>query len=174
LSCDFIKDHLSKTRGSATDPYAQVTTSATYDFNTGLGLSTTDANGRASTPTYSSTTLRPQNVTLPTNAHTDYAYDDGAMTVTETTYLAAAAPDNGAMADQNIKLLNGRGQVRQERALTVGNAWDYVDTLYDNMGQVSQQTRPYRFGDPPQWTTAVYDALGRTTRVTAPGVVSKN
>lgn len=43
----------SKTRGSATDAYAQVTTSATYDFNTGLMLSATDGNGRQSQTSYS-------------------------------------------------------------------------------------------------------------------------
>src|SRR6185295_3871519 len=35
----------SKTRGSASNPSAQVTTSTVYDFYTGLGLNSTDANG---------------------------------------------------------------------------------------------------------------------------------
>ena len=157
---------LSQTRGSATDPYAQVTTSATYDFNTGLTLSVTDANGRLSQTSYESATLRLSIVTLPTGAHTDYGYDDGGMVVGARTYLAPS--EGGAMADWNVKFLNGRGQVRQEKALGAGGVWDFVDTVYDNMGRVSQQSRPYRNGNTQQWTTAVYDALGRTRTVTAP------
>jgi RHS repeat-associated protein len=160
----------SKTRGSAADAYAQVTTSATYDFNTGLGLSATDANGRLSQTSYNSATLRPTTSNSPTGAHTDFAYDDAAMTVTSTTYLASG--EGGGIADQNVKFLNGVGQVRQEKARGPDNGssqtWDFVDTIYNNLGQVYQQSRPYRIGDTQQWTTATYDALGRTKTVTAP------
>lgn len=158
---------LSKTRGSATDPYAQVRTSASYDFNTGLGKTATDANNRTSTTDYDANTLRPTISVSPTGAHTDYAYDDPAMKVTQTTYLEAH-PTHTTIADQNVKYLNGRGQVRQEKALSAGGAWDYVDTTYDNMGQVSQQTGPYRGGDPQFASTITYDALGRVNRVTTP------
>ena len=157
---------LSKTRGSATDAYAQVTTSVTYDFYTGLRLSATDPNGRTSTTGYNSTTLRSTSAISPTGTHTDYAYDDVAMTVTQTTYLAAS--EGGGIADQNVKYLNGRGQLRLEKALGAGSVWDFVGTTYDNMGQVSQQTRPYRSGETQQWISTTYDALGRVTTITAP------
>jgi RHS repeat-associated protein len=158
---------LSQTRGSATDPYAQVTTSATYDFNTGLVLSATDANGRTSQTSYFAETLRPQTASLPSGAHTDYGYDDSAMTVTEMTYLESH-PTHTTIADQNVKLLNGRGQVRQEKALGANGVWDFVDVVYDNMGRVSQQSRPYRTGDTLQWSSSVYDALSRVVSVQAP------
>ncbi len=155
-----------QTRGSATDPYAQVNSSATYDFSTGLVLSATDPNGRISQTSYFTETLRPQTVSLPSLAHTDYVYDDTAMSVTETTYLEPH-PTHTTIADQNVKLLNGRGQVRQEKALGANGVWDFVDTIYDNMGRVSQQSRPYRSGDTPLLTSVAYDSLGRTTRITA-------
>lgn len=165
----------SKTNGSATDPYAQVTSSATFDFNTGLSLSTTNPNGRQSTISYNPSTLRAASGISATGAHTDYAYDDVAMTVTTTSYLASGAPDYGAVADQNVKYLNGRGQVRQERSLAPGTLWDIVDTVYNNMGDISQQTQPYRSGDTQQWTTATYDTLGRAKTVTLPdGSVTEN
>ncbi|HVQ38676.1 MAG TPA: hypothetical protein VMS31_14155, partial [Pyrinomonadaceae bacterium] len=50
----------SQKRGSPSDPYAQVTSSATYDFNTGLAVSSVDANGRTSQTGYSAATLRPE------------------------------------------------------------------------------------------------------------------
>ena len=154
-------------RGSATDPAAQVTGSASYDFNTGLVLSATDANGRTSQTSYFTETLRPQTDSLPSGAHTDYSYDDAALSVTETTYLETH-PTHTTMADQTVKLINGHGQVRQEKALGANNIWDYVDTTYDSMGRVSQQTRPYRSGDTPSSTSIAYDALGRATRAIAP------
>ena len=158
---------LSETRGASTDPLAQITTSTTYDFNTGLILSVTDANGRSSQTTYSPASLRLQTVTLPTGAHTDYSYDDAAMSVTETTYLESH-PAHTTIAQQNTKLLNGRGQVRQEKALSAANVWDFVDVAYDNMGRVSQQSRPYRTGGTVQWSTRAYDALSRVISIQAP------
>ncbi len=160
---------LSKTRGSATDPYAQVTTSATYDFNTGLGLSATDANGRQSSTSYDANTLRPTTATAPTGAHTDFAYDDLAMKVTQMTYLAPPLADTGALSDQNTKYLNGLGQVRREEALGANNVVDVVETVFDNLGRVSQQSRPYRSGvETPQFSVTTYDALSRAKSVTAP------
>jgi YD repeat-containing protein len=156
----------SKTRGSASDPYAQVKTSATYDFNTGLALSAVDANGRQSTTTFDANTLRQTSAISATGSHTDYAYDDAGMSVTQSTYMASA--DGGGLADQNVKYVNGRGKVRQEKALAAGSTWDIVDTLYNNMGQVAQQTRPYRSGQTQYWSTIAYDSLGRTISVTAP------
>lgn len=162
----------SKTRGSATDPYAQVTTSATYDFNTGLGVWATDANGRASTTDYDANTLRPMTVSSASGSHTDYSYDDAGLSVTQTTYLEAH-PTHTTMADKNVKLLNGHGQVRQEQARAADESgqerWDYVDTVFDNTGQVIKQTRPYRYGTtPPNPSLITYDALGRTIKVIAP------
>jgi RHS repeat-associated protein len=157
-----------QTQGSASDAAAQLKTSATYDFNTGQVLSGTEENGLVTLTSYSAATLRPQTITLPSGAYTDYAYDDTAMSVTKTTYLAPSPADTGAIADQSIKLLNGRGQLRQTKALGTNGVWDFADTVYDNMGRVVQKSQPYRSGDTPQFSTSVYDALSRTISVQAP------
>lgn len=148
---------VSQTRGSS-DPNSpiHVTNSITYDFNTGLTLSATDPNGRVSQNSYVADTLRPQTSYLPTGAYVSYAYDDAGMSVTETTYLA-----DGTIANQNVQLLNGRGQVRREKALGANSVWDMVDVQYDALGRVIQQSLPYRSGDTPQWSTTAYDAIGR-------------
>lgn len=151
-------------RGSPTDTTKQIQTSVTVDFNTGLTLTSTDANGHTSQTVYFSETLRPQTDYLPTGAYATYSYNDTAMTVTETTYTFG-----GAIANQNVKRLEGRGLVRREEALGQNSIWDFVDTIYDVFGRVSQQTRPYRNGlDTPQWSTTTYDALGRTKTVQTP------
>jgi RHS repeat-associated protein len=158
---------LSQIRGSATDPFAQVNISSTVDFNTGLLLSETDANGRQRQTSYDSATLRVTSATSPTGAHTDFAYNDTAMSVSKTTRLAPS--EGGGIAHQNVKLLNGRSQVRREEALASGGAIDVVESVYDNMGRISQQSRPFRSGvEQPQWDTTAYDALGRAISVTAP------
>src|SRR5262249_5902759 len=114
---------VSKTRGSATDWHAQLTTSATYDFNTGLNTYSTDANNRTSRTEYEPSTLRVLRSTAPTGAHTDYDYNDGEMSVRATTYLESH-PTHTTIADQNEKLLNGRGQVREEKAMGANSVWD--------------------------------------------------
>lgn len=151
---------LSKTSGSSTDALHQVKTSETYDFNTGIGLSQTDANNRSSQTTPDPATLRPVTVTLPGGGHTDYAYDDAGLSVTQTTYLGAAHTHTN-ISEQSIRLLNGNGQVRQEKALGQNSVWDIVDTVYDSMGRVSQQSLPYRSGDTIRWNTTTYDVLSR-------------
>jgi RHS repeat-associated protein len=164
----------SQTRGSATDAAQQVTTSAIYNVSTGLVTSSTDANGRTTSTDYDSVTLRPQTITLQSGAVTTYGYDDAAMTVTEITRLSAGT--TAPIAAQSFRQLNGRGQVSTEKALAaaadttnnIPDVWDYVDTEYDVLGRVKKQSRPYRSGETPQWTTSTYDALGRISKVEAP------
>jgi RHS repeat-associated protein len=152
-------------RRGAADPQspARLTMAATYDFNTGLALTATDANGRTTQTSYDAATLRPQTTTLPTGAATVYVYDEAAMTIRQTTVTAT-----GETAAQSLRHLNGRGQVRREEALGAGGLWDIVETQYDKLGRVWRQTRPYRSGEMPQWGTTEYDALGRVTRLRAP------
>ncbi len=162
----------SQTRGSATDPNVQVITSAIYDFNTALIRYATDANGRTSETIYDPNTVRLSRTVSPMLAHMDYEYDDGLMMLATTTYKESH-PTHTTIADKNVKLLNGRGQLRQEQARSADEGgqerWDYVDITYDSMGQVAKQTRPYRFGTtPPNPTLLTYDALGRTSKVIAP------
>jgi RHS repeat-associated protein len=158
---------LSQTTGSATDLQAQVTTRTTYDFNTGMPLSSTDANGRVSQTSYNANTLRVERIILASGSHTDYAYDDVGMSVTESTYLGSHPTDAG-LADQSTRLLNGLGQVRREKSLGANGVWDSVDISYDSMNRVSQQSLPYRNDDPLQWNIPTYDGLNRVISVQAP------
>ena len=158
---------VSQTRGSPTDALNQMTTSNTWDFNTGVMLSTMDGNGRVAQTTYDTTSLRPVTSILPTGAHTDYSYDDANLTLSETTYLEAH-PTHTTIAKQNVRYVNGRGQVRQEKALGAGGVWDFVDSVYDTSGRLTQQSRPYRSGDTIRWNTTAYDGLSRVISTTAP------
>ena len=151
---------LSQTDGSPSNALHQVKTSQTYDVNTGLVLSSTDANGRTTQTTYDPQTLRPLVEATATGAHIDYSYDDANLNRSQTIYLQTH-PTHTTIAEQNVTLVNGRGQVRQEKALGAGGVWDLVDTAYDSMGRMSQQSLPYRAGDTIRWNTYTYDGLGR-------------
>lgn len=159
-----------QTRGSS-DPNSPIknTTSAVYDFNTGLVKQTTDPNGRTSSTTYDAATLRPTTATSSTGAYSQITYEDAAMTVTE-----EVREYGGALAGKTVKYLNGIGKVVKEQALGANSVWDIVEVKYTNLGQVWKQSRPYRAGETVQWTENLYDILGRTKQITEPnGSVSK-
>ncbi|HKY27415.1 MAG TPA: DUF4214 domain-containing protein [Pyrinomonadaceae bacterium] len=158
---------LSQTDGSPTDPLHQITTSSIYDLNTGVVRSATDANERTSQTEYDPLTLRPVTESTLAGAHIDYAYDDNNLNRTQTIYLQSH-PTHTTIAEQNITFLNGRGQVRQEKSLGDGSVWDLVDTVYDAMGRISQQSLPYRSGDTIRWNLFTYDALGRSASAEMP------
>ena len=161
---------LSQTRGSAdvNSPH-RITTSATYEYNTGLNLSATDANARTSTTQYNYATLRPTNAYSSTNAYTNFQYDDTAMTVTEEVHEAG-----GALAGKTVKYLNGIGKIKREEAIGPNNVSDFIETKYNNLGEVWKQSRPFRTGDTPVWSETVYDEQGRTKEVIEPdGSISK-
>jgi RHS repeat-associated protein len=157
------------TRGAAdVTSLARVTTTASYDFSTGLMLTAVDADGRTTQMFYSPTSLRPTAVYSPTMASLSYDYDDDAMTVTET-----VRDDLVNTALQHTTWLNGLGQARREATLAATFAqlslWDIVERRYDMLGRLWQQRRPFRTGKVvEQWTEIFYDALGRVTRIRAP------
>lgn len=156
----------SQTRGSSNpnSPH-RITSSATHDFNTGLDLTATDANGRTYQIAYYQTSLRPQAYLMPTGARTTFEYDDAQLSATETSTLSAG----GAVAAKTVTYLNGMGEVRRAEALGGTNAWDVVETKYDQMGRVWKQSRPYRNGsEQPQWVESFYDAQGRIWKTHLP------
>jgi len=135
----------SMTQG-ATDPNSlnRVKTTSSYDFNTGLLRSATDANGRASVMNYYPETLRPKDIVSPTGALTSIEYDDVALRITQTQRLSV----NGQVAAKTLRSVNGIGQVTKEQSLAIqgingaSDVWDIVDTGYDQFGRISNISRP--------------------------------
>ncbi len=166
---------VSVTRGSASNPTQQNTTSTVYDQNTGLVTTAYDANGRPSTVTYNTSTLRPIAEYAPTGGYAYHEYYDDAMIVVDFVYLAGA---NGAGWSNRVdKYLDGAGRVGAELAFTFGPTgyeMDVVDSVYDQWGRMQKQTRPYRRNanwvnvETPQWTNYYYDSQDRVSYVTAP------
>ena len=169
---------VSVTRGSASDPTQQNTTSTVFDFNTGLVTSATDPNGLFSTVTYDATTLRPIYEYGPratpgeTVGYAWHGYYDEAMIVIDAVYEAGL--NGGSWANRVDKYLDGAGRVGAEIGFTAGYAMDVVDSVYDQWGRMQKQSRPYRrnadwsVNETPQWTNYYYDSQDRVSYVTAP------
>ncbi len=162
----------SVTRGSASDPTQQNTSSTVYDFNTGLVNSAVDANGRTSTVSYDTVSLRPVSEYSPTGGYAYHMYFDDSMLVIDFVYEAGL--NGGSFASRVDKYLDGYGRVAAEIGYTVGYNMDVVDSVYDQFGRMQKQSRPYRrnfdwsVNETPVWTTYNYDVQDRVTSVVAP------
>ena len=157
------------TQGSSQANSARVTTTASYDFSTGLLQSITDANGRSLEAEYSQISLRPEHIRQKTGQasiidfEVAYTYNDADLSVTQEVLDAQQA---GALKRKTE--LNGLGLTRRASTLRAVGIWDFVDTKYDSRGRLWQQSRPYRTGEVPQWSKISYDALGRVSSTLAP------
>ncbi len=160
----------SVTKGAA-DPMSphRITTSATYDFNTGVVKTSTDANGRTTTVTYD-TVARPTLVTAPTGAKTTVAYDDANWKPTRTVQNL----DNSVVSKTRTEM-NGRGQAVVSGYFVDAANLNNRAIKYDEMGLRKKVSMPYASsGSPAYWTEYSYDHLSRVTQVTAPdGSISK-
>lgn len=155
---------VSQTRGSS-DPNSphRITTSARYDFDTGLLKETTDANGRTSVNWYNPDTLRPVKTVSPTGAYSTIAYDDSAMAITEEVHEST-----GTLAGKNIKYLNGIGLVRKVESYVPNGVIDISETKYTKFAEEWKRSQPYRAGDTVYWSERFYDTQRRLTKIVEP------
>ena len=153
-----------QSRGSS-DPNSTIrnTSSAVFDFNTGLVKQSNDPNGRTSLTTYDANTLRPTTTTSPTGASTMTSYDESGMTITDEVKDAS-----NVTAGKTIKHLNGLGLTIRVDSVGPGNITDIVETKYNQLGEEWKQSRPYHSGDVVQWSEKFYDSQGRVLKVVEP------
>jgi RHS repeat-associated protein len=155
------------TQGAFASPTTQISTLLSYDFDSGLPISITDANGRATTMSYDPSSFRLRQTSLSTGATIVATYDDGAQSTEETVTEAG-----GNVASVQITTFNGLGLVAR-RALVSNSGvcnLSIQDTQYDQLGRVSFVSEPYASGagagaftcnQQPVWNAIAYDALGR-------------
>ena len=145
---------------SGTSP-TQLTTSATYNVYTGQVATVTDENNQVTT--YSNDFLRRlTKVVRPDNTQITVAYDDVNFKTTSNT------PIDSTHSIQQIAAADTLG-----RTLTTttedaaNNVYSIVKNEYDLAGRSYGTSNPYT-SSPSYWTTASFDVLGRTTKVTLP------
>jgi RHS repeat-associated protein len=142
---------------------------ATYDCNTGLVSTTTDQNGNL-TKFFYDNLLRP--------TETDYA--DGGQTVAsypDRNHVTVQRKIDGTRSTSSTTVLDGYGRVSRT-ALANGEStpYDQQDFCYDANGRLGFKSYPYQGNSPsgnpvcPNTSLAgdsvLYDALGRSTKVT--------
>jgi len=145
-----------------------------YDFNTGLALSKTDANGQTTSMAYSDALNRLTQVTLPNGAHVSYSYSDSPNDL----YLRVLADEDASRVIETRKYFDNTGRPTREFLYDgiPATPWSVTDTYYDSMGRVTKISNPYRVSSPSGsvpatcsvCTTTLYDALGRVSTVTTP------
>jgi RHS repeat-associated protein len=150
----------------AADPSssARLTRSFSYDFGTGLLLTSTDPNGGITQYAYDPATLRLQQMTLPAGGYILYSYDDSADMGTFRSVSAGGEP-----AGETAVFFNGLGLVQSVLISGEDNSLNAVTTQYDSMGRIWKRSQPYAWGSSPAWTVFSYDGLGRITSVQDPG-----
>lgn len=155
---------------------ARLVSSITYDLNTGLVRTTTDANSRQTRRDYNTESLRLEYIAYPPTEEPgdlyrsfDYFdYVEGDDLIVDESVAFRRNRYAGDLASRTRTRFNGLGLPWQVSSL-VENRWNIVETRYDARGRVSQQSLPFAEGDPsPQWQRFEYDAAGRLTRRVAP------
>jgi RHS repeat-associated protein len=156
---------------------AGFTSTSTFDFTTGLTLTTTDANGQTTTFSYSDDANVPdplhrlRKVTRPDGGWTRYSFGEAPgnlYTMTEAKYDATRIVKSYQYADAS-----GRGT--RSFSSEGGDSYIAADTIYDRLGRVWKVSNPYRTttidGVPSlahtgDWTVSHYDIMSRIDYVT--------
>ncbi len=150
---------ITMTKGS--DPNQQVTTSATYDFNTSLQKTKTLPGNLTTNYSYDGVG-RPTQISPPEDGSVTVNYDPALLKTTTTVNFT----ENGIPKSfSESATVNGWG----ETVITVNRVGGQVNTGYDAMGRVASATNPFQAGGSPgPSTNYTYDALGRMTITTLP------
>lgn len=161
--------YVTKTTAPAPDPTGihgmntSSEVSQTYDFNTGLSLTVTDANGQTATTEYDGM-LRPIRITPPSGgAISESEYNDSERWVKSRQQIDSV---NWAESTTYFDTL-GRPFKTKTKDLQ-GDV--YSLTEYDNLGRVSRSSNPYREGETVYWSKPRYDAAGRVVETFAPAI----
>ena len=123
-----------ETKGSS----PQLVNEGTYDFNTGLPLSTKDENNQTTNFTYDAATLRRTRVDAPNGAWSTVEYND-----TQFPYSVKSTSSLDATRSiSSWSFINGAGQGFRSRSLTASG---YIsnDVEFDIMGRPTRSYNPY-------------------------------
>jgi RHS repeat-associated protein len=149
---------------TVTNPLGQASNHA-YDFNTGLLMSTTDANSQITSFTYDSLWR------LASVSHPDGGLDT--ITRQESVYPFSATLTKAITSAMNYVTTNvfdGMGREAQSQVTSDPQGTVYTDTTYDADGRKASVSNPYRTKTEPTYgvTSFIYDGIGRTCVVVPP------
>ena len=155
------------------------TTSATFDFTTGLVLTKTDINGQVTTFYYTddSGIVDPLNrlrkITRPDGSWTKISFGESGGNFFKLTEIQQDA----TRTLKAYNYLNPMGRPSRSFVSEGGTTYIATDTIYDQMGREWKVSNPYRtttldgvanISHTSNWTISAYDPLGRAVSVTLP------
>jgi RHS repeat-associated protein len=150
---------------SVTNALSQ-TTSSCYDLNTGVLLSTTDANSQTTTNSIDDM-RRVTQINYPDGGEVTYTYTD----TTPNPYVVFTKKITSSMNFTEQGTMDGLGRLIQTKTTvpssTCSGGYAYADTTYDNEGRQFSVSNPYcTTGDPTYGLTRTYyDPLDRPISV---------
>ncbi|MFN0278972.1 MAG: RHS repeat domain-containing protein [Pyrinomonadaceae bacterium] len=154
-------------------------TSTTYDYFTGLPVSSTDINGQTTTMDYEDQLRRPTLVTAPNDHQTITEYGQpnslGQYPSTQRFVKVKSQIDANSWKEGYTRH-DGLGRTVRTQSLDGQSGDIFVDTEYDAQGRVKRISNPYctlpsnpQCSSTLEWTTNTYDpANGRLLKVTSP------
>jgi len=138
----------------------------TYDYTTGLPLTTTDPNGGVTQIEYNDPLLRPTKTIAPNTAETLTEY--GAGTTASTRWVKVKTQIDATNWKEAYSWFDGLGRTIKTQSVDASTGDVFVETEYDNMGRVKKVTNPYRAGYTIFWTENTFDSAGRPWKITTP------
>lgn len=171
----------SETKGSPSGLH--LTTTATFDLNTGLIATITDANSQVTSFAYYADSLRISTVSHPGGGQNYFQYGEtlsadaaGRYHYWAGRFIKLDAPNGITRWVEHYDVLDGRGAVTQTFENRPGDGYQTQDLEYDVLGRAYRGSNPYytagygTVGINPDgfWTTSTFDRLGRVTQVTMP------
>ena len=150
-----------------------LTTSATFDNDTGLPATSTDENSQLTQYYYNLGSLRLSEADYPGGGQTTYGYSDGLGVYA---YVIAVTKLDSSRNVSGYRFFDGRGAVvRSFGNYTSTNGYITRDVEYDAMGRAYRANNPYYTSDRTDavptnsfWTTSTFDHLGRVIQVDMP------
>ena len=160
-----------------------LSSSVTYDFNTGVVGTATDENSQVTTNYYNSDSLRVDHIVSPNGGAAYLTYSDALETDANGKYhyyvqtqTKLDAPGGTARYITSRRYFDGRDRVaRAFDNYTAADGYSTQDIEYDVMGRAYRASNPYFAGgysgtiNPSGfWTSSTFDHLGRVTHITMP------
>lgn len=144
-----------------------LTTTYTYDYNTGQVTQVKDANQQPTNYSYDQMG-RLLSVGYPDGGTTSYTYSDNTAPTTFPFTVTTSQAISPSTAESTEAFLDGFGRPYTTKLLSDPEGVVEVDTTYDELGRVQQVSNPFRSTSDSTYgyTTYTYDALSRKTSLT--------
>jgi RHS repeat-associated protein len=152
-----------------------LSTSRTYDYWTGLVISSIDLRGQTTTVEYNDPLSRPTRMVPPTGGGEivfEYVDDPENLVSPGNTYRKIKTKIDTNTWDEALTYFDGLGRkIKTESRDASGPI--FSETVYDSLGRVTKSSTPYRTGEEKLWVETIYDVLGRTKEVISPKIAGE-